>query len=252
MRKETTSTQDAIPASTHKYGDRNASWQEQSAQDDNWGLPAKKLSAERIAQLNAQARREGRLPPLYLLPQSFVVMLIAALYGLYQTWDLNPEVLEERMVLAEYCGSSVEVFGASLASVALNYSCAALAGCLSYILPCFVAHFVNFGHDLLGKELGTASNESTALASSVRLYRARMVLMRTIWAEVCKFASMFVLLGLFFKYNPAAQSVIICSFAALIVLSSLFSIVRMLMRQGRLSPEGAAALAAANSKNHDR
>lgn len=229
--------------SEHKYGDLNAAWQAQSDQDDNWGLPVKKLSKERISQLNAQARRESRLLPFFLLPLSLVVVVCSALWGLILAWNLNPAELEEYMKLVELSGSYHDLFGASTSAVVLNFSISALAGCLCYLLPCFVAHFVAFGRELLLERY----EGSSALQNS---YFARFFLMRAIWSEVCKFACMFILLGLCFKHSIASQGVIICSFSALILLSIVYSIARMVTRS-HLSPEAAAALAAASCRQQE-
>ena len=103
----------------HRYGDRNSSWQAQSDSDNNWGLPVKNLSPQRIAQLNRQAQAEVRLPPFMLFPLSLVVMVCAVCIGVWQAWDLDPNDVDERMELAKFCGTSIEMFASWLSGTML-------------------------------------------------------------------------------------------------------------------------------------
>lgn len=224
----------------HRYGDRNSSWQAQSDSDNNWGLPVKNLSPQRIAQLNRQAQAEVRLPPFMLFPLSLVVMVCAVCIGVWQAWDLDPNDVDERMELAKFCGTSIEMFGASLMSVAFNYAYSSLAGCLGYLLPCFIAHFVAFGHDAL-----------LNLRSDLYQNKPPLFFMQTIWAEICKFASMVVLLGIFFKFPSTSNPIIVCSFIALIVLTMIVTLIRAI-RASYLSPEAIAALSAASQDQRNR
>ena len=224
----------------HRYGDRNSSWQAQSDSDNNWGLPVKNLSPQRIAQLNRQAQAEVRLPPFMLFPLSLVVMVCAVCIGVWQAWDLDPNDVDERMELAKFCGTSIEMFGASLMSVAFNYAYSSLAGCLGYLLPCFIAHFVAFGHDAL-----------LNLRSDLYQNKPPLFFMQTIWAEICKFASMVVILGIFFKFTSASNPIIVCSFIALIVLTMIVTLIRAI-RASYLSPEAIAALSAASQDQRNR
>ena len=223
----------------HRYGDRNSSWQAQSDSDNNWGLPVKNLSPQRIAQLNRQAQAEVRLPPFMLFPLSLVVMVCAVCIGVWQAWDLDPNDVDERMELAKFCGTSIEMFGASLMSVAFNYAYSSLAGCLGYLLPCFIAHFVAFGHDAL-----------LNLRSDLYQNKPPLFFMQTIWAEFCKFASMVVILGIFFKFTSASNPIIVCSFIALIVLTMIVTLIRAI-RASYLSPEAIAALSAASKEQRN-
>ena len=223
----------------HRYGDRNSSWQAQSDSDNNWGLPVKNLSPQRIAQLNRQAQAEVRLPPFMLFPLSLVVMVCAVCIGVWQAWDLDPNDVDERMELAKFCGTSIEMFGASLMSVAFNYAYSSLAGCLGYLLPCFIAHFVAFGHDAL-----------LNLRSDLYQNKPPLFFMQTIWAEICKFASMVVLLGIFFKFPSTSNPIIVCSFIALIVLTMIVTLIRAI-RASYLSPEAIAALSAASKEQRN-
>ena len=224
----------------HRYGDRNSSWQAQSDSDNNWGLPVKNLSPQRIAQLNRQAQAEVRLPPFMLFPLSLVVMVCAVCIGVWQAWDLDPNDVDERMELAKFCGTSIEMFGASLMSVAFNYAYSSLAGCLGYLLPCFIAHFVAFGHDAL-----------LNLRSDLYQNKPPLFFMQTIWAEICKFASMVVILGIFFKFTSASNPIIVCSFIALIVLTMIVTLIRAI-RAAYFSPEAIAALSAASQDQRNR
>ena len=131
---------------SHRYGDRNSSWQEQIDRDNNWGLPVKKLSPQRISQLNRQAQAEVRLPPFMLFPLSLVVMVCAVGVGLWQAWGLDPNDVDERMRLVEIWGPVTEMFGASIASVAFQFAFSFFVGCLGYFIPCFIATFFAFGH----------------------------------------------------------------------------------------------------------
>ncbi len=224
----------------HRYGDRNSSWQAQSDSDNNWGLPVKKLSPQRISQLNRQAQAEVRLPPFMLFPLSLVVMVCAVGVGLWQAWGLDPNDVDERMRLVEFCGSSIEMFGASIASVALHYAYSSLAGCLGYLIPCFIAHFVAFGHDAL-----------LNLRSDLYQNKPPLFFMQTIWSEICKFASMVVILGIFFKFTSASNPIIVCSFIALIVLTMIVTLIRAI-RTSRLSAEAIAALTAASQEQRNQ
>lgn len=224
----------------HRYGDRNSSWQAQSDSDNNWGLPVKNLSPQRIALLNRQAQAEVRLPPFMLFPLSLVVMVCAVCIGVWQAWDLDPNDVDERMELAKFCGTSIEMFGASLMSVAFNYAYSSLAGCLGYLLPCFIAHFVAFGHDAL-----------LNLRSDLYQNKPPLFFMQTIWAEICKFASMVVILGIFFKFTSASNPIIVCSFIALIVLTMIVTLIRAI-RASYFSPEAIAALSAASQDHRNR
>ena len=225
---------------SHRYGDRNSSWQEQIDRDNNWGLPVKKLSPQRISQLNRQAQAEVRLPPFMLFPLSLVVMVCAVGVGLWQAWGLDPNDVDERMRLVEFCGSSIEMFGASIASVALHYAYSSLAGCLGYLIPCFIAHFVAFGHDAL-----------LNLRSDLYQNKPPLFFMQTIWSEICKFASMVVILGIFFKFTSASNPIIVCSFIALIVLTMIVTLIRAI-RTSRLSAEAIAALTAASQEQRNQ
>ena len=211
----------------HRYGDRNSSWQAQSDSDNNWGLPVKNLSPQRIAQLNRQAQAEVRLPPFMLFPLSLVVMVCAVCIGVWQAWDLDPNDVDERMELAKFCGTSIEMFGASLMSVAFNYAYSSLAG------------FVAFGHDAL-----------LNLRSDLYQNKPPLFFMQTIWAEICKFASMVVILGIFFKFTSASNPIIVCSFIALIVLTMIVTLIRAI-RASYLSPEAIAALSAASKEQRN-
>ena len=224
----------------HRYGDRNSSWQAQSDSDNNWGLPVKNLSPQRIALLNRQAQAEVRLPPFMLFPLSLVVMACAVCIGLWQAWDLDPNDVDERMELAKFCGTSIEMFGASLMSVAFNYAYSSLAGCLGYLLPCFIAHFVAFGHDAL-----------LNLRSDLYQNKPPLFFMQTIWAEICKFVSMVVILGISFKFTSASNPIIVCSFIALIVLTMIVTLIRAI-RASYFSPEAIAALSAASQDQRNR
>ena len=202
---------------SHRYGDRNSSWQEQIDRDNNWELPVKKLSPQRISQLNRQAQAEVRLPPFMLFPLSLVVVVCAVCVGLWQAWDLDPNDVDERMELAKFCGT-----------------------CLGYLLPCFIAHFVAFGHDAL-----------LNLRSDLYQNKPPLFFMQTIWAEICKFASMVVILGIFFKFTSASNPIIVCSFIALIVLTMIVTLIRAI-RTSRLSAEAIAALTAASQEQRNQ
>lgn len=189
--------------------------------NDDWGVPVQKVTDEQIYRLNGQSYTEIRVMLFTIVLLVLLVLSGAILVGLIKVWRLDLLVDEDLQQLINYSGVAANYFGLNAFSVAINYAYGAGAGCLCYILPYWLAYYMTFYYSMMWKKSDVIlnnnnNNRDTAISSLLNIFKA----------EFYKFATMFVMLSLCFKFGSMPKDVMICSFVALIVLIMFFALLR--------------------------
>ena len=229
--------EDLAPAKTHgRYGDRNASWEQQDAADDNWGVKPQKLDPKHVAELNAQALKAVRVPLRAQLPVLILLVCFFGMVGATRAYGLDISDQQQLEDLTALCG----VFGARLAGVStmgavLNYALSALGGCLAYLLPCMLAHFSTLSRQRIQESLSGNVQQRPQSQQEARR-EATHFFVQALKGELFKFVLMVIILGLCFKQQLLGW-VTVCSFVLLVVVSMVLVMIAL----GRKAKDTASA-----------
>ena len=223
-----------------RYGDRNASWEQQGAADDNWGVKPQKLDPQHVAELNAQALKAVRVPLRSQLPVVIVLVCFFALVGATRAYGLDPSDPQQLEALTALCG----VIGARLAGIStmgavLNYALAALGGCLAYMLPCMMAHFSTISRQRL-QERFSGNAQQTAQSQQQARREATHFFVQALKGELFKFVFMVIILGLCFKQQLLGW-VTVCSFVLLVVVTMMLVMITLGRKAKDKAPAGPKA-----------
>ena len=209
-----------------RYGDRNASWEQQDAADDNWGIKPKKLDPQHIAELNAQALKAVRVPLRSQLPVLIVLVCLFGMVGATRAYGLDSSDPQQLEALTALCGViGTRLAGISTMGAVLNYALSALGGCLAYMLPCMLAHFSTISRQRLQERFSGNAQQIEQSQQQARR-EATHFFVQALKGELFKFVFMVIILGLCFKQQLLGW-VTVCSFVLLVVVTMVLVMITL-------------------------